>query len=236
MTQKSLAIVIDHGVGRARRRGLQPREKPEEVPRAGAAAEPSGRACRTAATPATGTEAMPLQKIELTPGNGAEIKSGQTALVHYTGWLYDAATPENKGKTVRQLGGSRTLRISARRRHVITGWDQGVVGMKLGRQAPPRHSAGHGLRRARRGRRTDSAGARRWCSTSSWSRFVDACAVGGARARCCTVRRRGQAATLIHAGRVIDGVSDTVKTNQTVVVDAGKIVAIEAWFSRAGRR
>jgi imidazolonepropionase-like amidohydrolase len=39
-----------------------------------------------------------------------------------------------------------------------------------------------------------------------------------------------QAATLIHAGRVIDGVSDTVKTNQTVVVDAGKIVAIESGF------
>jgi imidazolonepropionase-like amidohydrolase len=39
-----------------------------------------------------------------------------------------------------------------------------------------------------------------------------------------------QAATLIHAGRVIDGVSDTVRTNQTVVVDAGKIVAIEAGF------
>jgi imidazolonepropionase-like amidohydrolase len=38
------------------------------------------------------------------------------------------------------------------------------------------------------------------------------------------------AATLIHAGRVIDGVSDSVKTNQTVVVDAGKIVAIEAGF------
>jgi imidazolonepropionase-like amidohydrolase len=38
------------------------------------------------------------------------------------------------------------------------------------------------------------------------------------------------AATLIHAGRVIDGLSDTVKTNQTVVVDAGKIVAIEAGF------
>ncbi len=39
-----------------------------------------------------------------------------------------------------------------------------------------------------------------------------------------------QAATLIHAGRVIDGVSDTVKANQTVVVDAGKIVAIEPGF------
>jgi imidazolonepropionase-like amidohydrolase len=39
-----------------------------------------------------------------------------------------------------------------------------------------------------------------------------------------------QAATLIHAGRVIDGVSDTVRTNQTVVVDAGKITAIENGF------
>jgi imidazolonepropionase-like amidohydrolase len=39
-----------------------------------------------------------------------------------------------------------------------------------------------------------------------------------------------QAATLIHAGRVIDGVSDTAKTNQTVVVEAGKITAIEAGF------
>ena len=43
-----------------------------------------------------------------------------------------------------------------------------------------------------------------------------------------------QAATLIHAGRVIDGVSDTVKTNQTVVVDAGKITAIEAGFRTPG--
>src|SRR5688500_1773616 len=39
-----------------------------------------------------------------------------------------------------------------------------------------------------------------------------------------------QAATLIHAGRVIGGVSDNVRTNQTVVVDAGKIVAIEPGF------
>lgn len=39
-----------------------------------------------------------------------------------------------------------------------------------------------------------------------------------------------QAATLIHAGRVIDGVSDTVRTNQTVVVDAGKITAIDNGF------
>ena len=39
-----------------------------------------------------------------------------------------------------------------------------------------------------------------------------------------------QSATLIHAGRVIDGVSDNVRANQTVVVDGGKITAIEDGF------
>jgi imidazolonepropionase-like amidohydrolase len=42
------------------------------------------------------------------------------------------------------------------------------------------------------------------------------------------------AATLIHAGRVIDGISDTAKTNQTVVVENGKITAIESGFRAPG--
>ncbi len=42
-----------------------------------------------------------------------------------------------------------------------------------------------------------------------------------------------QSATLIHAGRVIDGVSDKVASNQTVVVDGGKITAIENGFRTA---
>jgi imidazolonepropionase-like amidohydrolase len=39
-----------------------------------------------------------------------------------------------------------------------------------------------------------------------------------------------QPATLIHAGRVIDGISPTVSTDRTVVVEGGKITAIEAGF------
>jgi imidazolonepropionase-like amidohydrolase len=42
------------------------------------------------------------------------------------------------------------------------------------------------------------------------------------------------AATLIHAGRLIDGVTDTVKTAQTVVVDGGRITAIENGFRSPG--
>lgn len=41
------------------------------------------------------------------------------------------------------------------------------------------------------------------------------------------------AATLIHAGRVIDGLTDRVAERQTIVVDAGKIVAIEPGFRTA---
>lgn len=38
------------------------------------------------------------------------------------------------------------------------------------------------------------------------------------------------AATLIHAGKLIDGVSNAPRTNQTVVVDGGRITAIEPGF------
>ena len=43
-----------------------------------------------------------------------------------------------------------------------------------------------------------------------------------------------QAATLIHAGRLIDGVSAAPRTRQTVVVEAGKITAIEPGFRAPG--
>jgi imidazolonepropionase-like amidohydrolase len=43
-----------------------------------------------------------------------------------------------------------------------------------------------------------------------------------------------QSATLIHAGHLIDGVSAAPKARQTVVVDAGKITAIEPGFRAPG--
>ncbi|HET7809433.1 MAG TPA: amidohydrolase family protein [Steroidobacteraceae bacterium] len=42
------------------------------------------------------------------------------------------------------------------------------------------------------------------------------------------------AATIIHAGQLIDGVSPRASSNQTVVVDGGKIVAIEPGFRKPG--
>jgi FKBP-type peptidyl-prolyl cis-trans isomerase len=107
-----------------------------EKPDSAAAPAPAAEATPAAsATTSTGTESMPLQKTDLSPGNGAEIHSGQTALVHYPGWLYDAAAPENKGK---QFDSSRSrgvpFRFPVGGGRVIQGWDQGVVGMQVGGQ------------------------------------------------------------------------------------------------------
>lgn len=85
--------------------------------------------------PNMSTAATSLGVIDIKPGNGVEIKPGQKAKVHYTGWLFDAAAPENKG---RKFDSSRDrgepFEFNLGRGEVIRGWDQGVAGMKVGEQ------------------------------------------------------------------------------------------------------
>jgi FKBP-type peptidyl-prolyl cis-trans isomerase len=107
-------------------------EKPAES--APAAAETSAPAENSLPAPAsTGTETMAMEKTDLAPGTGAEIKSGQTALVHYTGWLYDVAAPEHKGKKFdSSVDRNEPFEFPVGAGMVIRGWDEGVVGMKVG--------------------------------------------------------------------------------------------------------
>lgn len=78
---------------------------------------------------------MGLQKTELKEGTGPAVQAGQTAVVHYTGWLYATGSPENKGRkfdSSHDAGRPFAFRIGAGQ--VITGWDQGVAGMQVGGQ------------------------------------------------------------------------------------------------------
>src|SRR5258708_2046344 len=83
-----------------------------------------------AATPAAPT-APPRELVvtDLKLGDGPAIASGATAVVHYTGWLYDAGAPEHKGA---KFDSSRDRKEPFRFRlgagEVIKGWDQGVTG------------------------------------------------------------------------------------------------------------
>jgi FKBP-type peptidyl-prolyl cis-trans isomerase FkpA len=102
---------------------------------------PSAHAQYTTQTaPAQGVsklDAMPkeLQKIDVKQGSGTEATAGKVAVVQYTGWLYDPAKPDNKGAkfdSSRDRGQPFNFPLGGGQ--VIKGWDQGVVGMKIGGQ------------------------------------------------------------------------------------------------------
>lgn len=66
-------------------------------------------------------------------GEGRVAESGKAVAVHYTGWLYDPAAPEMKGKRIESSIDQRVpfgFIIGVGK--VMKGWDQGVVGMKEG--------------------------------------------------------------------------------------------------------
>ena len=76
-----------------------------------------------------------FQVKDLVPGDGAEAVAGSRVTVHYTGWLYDPAQPEAKGRkfdSSRDAGQPFSFKLGASQ--VIAGWDQGVQGMKIGGQ------------------------------------------------------------------------------------------------------
>jgi FKBP-type peptidyl-prolyl cis-trans isomerase len=74
-----------------------------------------------------------LQKTDTTVGAGVEAVQGKTAVVHYTGWLYDPALADKKGRkfdSSRDRGSPFSFPLGGGR--VIRGWDEGVAGMRVG--------------------------------------------------------------------------------------------------------
>lgn len=92
-----------------------------------AACSPRSAAPQAALTPAD------LQIQELEPGAGEPITGGHIAVVHYTGWLYESAAPDHKGREFdsSQRAG-QPFRFALGTGQVIKGWDQGVAGMRVG--------------------------------------------------------------------------------------------------------
>jgi FKBP-type peptidyl-prolyl cis-trans isomerase FkpA len=65
-------------------------------------------------------------------GSGAEAAAGKVVSVHYTGWLYDGSKPDGKGIQFETSVGTTPFSFTLGFGQVITGWDQGLPGMKVG--------------------------------------------------------------------------------------------------------
>jgi FKBP-type peptidyl-prolyl cis-trans isomerase len=71
--------------------------------------------------------------MDLEEGTGQVAEAGAVAVVHYTGWLYDAAAEDQKGRKFdSSVDRGQPFRFPLGGGRVIEGWDQGVAGMKVG--------------------------------------------------------------------------------------------------------
>lgn len=88
-------------------------------------------ACSGSNTTAPSTSSGTFTQTDLVVGTGAEAATGKTATVTYSGWLYDASKTDGKGTF---FDGNSGFSFTLGSGQVIAGWDQGVVGMKVGGQ------------------------------------------------------------------------------------------------------
>ena len=76
------------------------------------------------------TTSSGLQVLDTTPGTGASPKTGETCVMHYTGWLYENGQKGKKFDSSVDRGQPFEFPIGVGR--VIKGWDEGVSTMKVG--------------------------------------------------------------------------------------------------------
>jgi FKBP-type peptidyl-prolyl cis-trans isomerase FkpA len=72
-------------------------------------------------------ESGKLQTTDVQVGKGAEAKAGDKLRVHYTGTLTDGSEFDSSRKE-----GRTPFEFTLGQGNVIKGWDQGLVGMKVG--------------------------------------------------------------------------------------------------------
>jgi FKBP-type peptidyl-prolyl cis-trans isomerase len=83
--------------------------------------------------PAAPTEVKELIKHDTKLGEGKAAEKDKAVSVHYTGWLFDPAAPDRKGKKFdSSLDRGMPFGFILGAGRVIKGWDEGVAGMKEG--------------------------------------------------------------------------------------------------------
>lgn len=87
--------------------------------------------CGGAEAPLTSPAPTKFSQTDLVVGSGTEARRSARLTVHYTGWLYDASRPDNKGKQFDSSVGGEPFTFRFGAGEVIRGWDQGFEGMRV---------------------------------------------------------------------------------------------------------
>jgi FKBP-type peptidyl-prolyl cis-trans isomerase FkpA len=93
--------------------------------------EPGEAATPAVAAPAPAPETA-FEAKDLKAGRGPPAAAGQTAIVEYTGWLYDAKRKDGRGRKFDSSIGREPFRFVLGAGRVIRGWELGVDGMRVG--------------------------------------------------------------------------------------------------------
>jgi FKBP-type peptidyl-prolyl cis-trans isomerase FkpA len=83
-------------------------------------------------SPTAPSDPVPFSQTDLVVGGGTDAVTGKVLTVNYSGWLYDASKPDQKGAQFDSSVGRSEFSFTLGAGQVIKGWDQGVPGMKVG--------------------------------------------------------------------------------------------------------
>jgi FKBP-type peptidyl-prolyl cis-trans isomerase FkpA len=87
---------------------------------------------QAAAPKSAGAASKPLKKVDTLVGTGKTAVNGSTVTVHYTGWLYSPKAPQQHGAQFDSSRSGDPFTFPLGGGKVIKGWDEGLVGMKVG--------------------------------------------------------------------------------------------------------
>lgn len=92
-------------------------------------------ACGGSSSPSSpSTGSAPFSSTDLKVGTGTEATTGKRLTVNYTGWLYSSTAADHKGSQFDTSIGKTPFVFTLGAGGVIKGWDQGLVGLRVGGQ------------------------------------------------------------------------------------------------------
>lgn len=83
-------------------------------------------------SPTSPTVRVTGSTVDVRVGTGATAATGQTLMVNYIGWLYDATKSDKKGQQFDASIPGRPFVFKLGAGQVIKGWDEGLPGTKVG--------------------------------------------------------------------------------------------------------